>query len=158
MSVLCGCTQENENNSYYINQQYGFQIIPPTNWTVSENTLDTVKFFCPDQNDYQINLAIKPPITSNETVEVLGNQLIERYSESLFKNFTLFSKTQKTINGLNAYEIVFSEGQLPYMLEHKQVLFEKNDKVFSVIYTTLVYKYDTYIDVVDQSINTFTIL
>jgi hypothetical protein len=156
--ILSGCTEVNQDDSFYINQMYEFEIIPPTGWTINENTTDPVKFFCPDQNDYPINLAVREPITSNETVSSLGELLIERYSESFFKNFTLISSSQTTINGLNAYELVYSEGQEPNMLQHKQVLFEKNKKIFSLTYTSLVDTYDTYISVVDQSINTFTVI
>jgi hypothetical protein len=156
--ILGGCTQDNIDDSRYINQNYGFTIIPPKDWIVNENTIDPVKFFCPDQNEYQINVAVKEPITSNETVGTLGEQLIERYSTSYFKNFTLIFSNQTTINGLNAFDLVYSEGQEPNMLQHKQVLFEKNKKIFSVIYTSLVVTYETYISVVDQSINSFTII
>jgi len=155
--VFCGCTQENQDNSHYINQMYGFDIIPPAGWIINENTLDPVKFFCPDQNVYQINLAVKEPITSNDTVTNIGEQLIQSYSERLFKNFSLISKSQRIINGLDAYELVYSQGMEPNMLQHKQVLFKKDNRVFSVTYISLVDTYDTYISVVDQSINTFHI-
>ncbi len=156
--IFSGCTQENEDDSRYINQNYGFEIIPPVDWIINENTIDLVKFFCPDENVYQINLAVKEPIMSNETLGSLSQQLIELYSESFFKNFTLISNNQRTINGLSAYELVYSEGQQPYMLQHKQVLFKKDNRVFSVTYISLVNTYDTYISVVDQSINSFRII
>jgi hypothetical protein len=156
--ALSGCTQVSENNLRYINQKYGFEIIPPAGWITNENTQDPVKFFCPDQNDYQINLAIKEPITTNETLLNVSEQLIEHYSQTYFKNFLLISSNQRTINGLNTYELVYSEGQEPNMLQHKQVLFEKNKKIYSLAYTSLVDTYDTYISVVDQSINSFTII
>jgi hypothetical protein len=158
-TVLSGCTQENNHqNLSYINQEYGFELIPPEGWTVNENTQDPVKFFCPDQNDYQVNLAIKKPILSNETLNTAVEQLIGYYTESYFKNFSLISSKPMTINDLDAYEIVFSEGREPYLLQHKQVFFEKNKKIYSIVYTSLVTTFDTYISVVDQSINSFTII
>jgi hypothetical protein len=156
--TLGGCTEDNQNNPRYINTNYGFEIMPPTGWTTNENTLDPVKFFCPDKNDYQINLAVKAPLTSNETLSTLVDQLIEKYSTTFFKNFTLISSNHTTINGLDAYELVYSEGQLPYMLQHKQVFFGKNNTIFTVIYTSLVTTYETYISVVDESISTFTVI
>jgi hypothetical protein len=121
--ALSGCTQESENNPRYINQEFGFEIIPPAGWIINENTQDPVKFFCPDQNVYQINLAIKEPITTNDTLISVSEKLIEYYSQTYFKNFSLISSNQKIINGLNAYELVYSQGQEPNMLQHKQVFF-----------------------------------
>lgn len=156
--VFCGCTQEDQDNTRYINMMYGFDIIPPVGWIINENTVDPVKFFCPDQNVYQINLAIKAPITSNDTLTNIGEQLIQSYSEKIFKNFSLISNSQRVINGLDAYELVYSQGMQPNMLQHKQVLFKKDNRVFSVTYISLVDTYDTYISVVDQSINSFRII
>jgi hypothetical protein len=157
--ALSGCTQEdNKNNLSYVNQEFGFGLNPPAGWNQSENTLDLVKFFCPDQNDYPVNLGIKTPILSNETLNSVVEQLIEYYSNTSFKNFSLLSSDPKTINGINAFEMVYSEGQEPYMLQHKQVLFEENNQIFSLTYTSLVSTYDRYISVVDQSINSFTII
>jgi len=156
--ILGGCAQNNQNDSYYTNQVYQFKIIPPIGWITNENTVDPVKFFCPDQNDYQINLAVNKPITSNETLSTVVDQLIERYSTTFFENFTLISRNHTTINGLDAYELVFSEGREPNMLQHKQVLFGKNNIIFTVIYTSLVRTYGTYISVVDDSINSFEII
>jgi len=84
--------------------------------------------------------------------------LIDYYSHTSFKNFLLISSEPKTINGINAYEMVYSEGQEPYMLQHKQVLFEKNEKIYSLTYISLASTFDTYISVVDQSINSFTLI
>jgi hypothetical protein len=157
--TLSGCTQEDKQPTLgYINQEYGFGLNPPAGWTINENTQDIVKFFCPDQNDYQINLAIKKPVISNETLNDVVEQLIEYYSHSFFKNFTQISSKPITVNGLNAYEIVYSEGQEPYLLQHKQVLIEDNKKIYSLTYISLVDTFDTYISVVDQSINSFTII
>lgn len=54
--------------------------------------------------------------------------------------------------------MVYSEGQEPYMLQHKQILLEKNEKIYSLTYTSLVNTFDIYISVVDQSINSFTLI
>jgi hypothetical protein len=159
MIALSGCTQEdNKNNLSYVNQEFGFGLNPPLGWTQTENTQDLAKFICPDQNDYPVNLGIKTPIESNGTLNNVVEQLIEYYSNVSFKNFLLLSSEPRTINGLNAYEMVYSEGQEPYMLQHKQVLFEKNNKIYSLTYISLVSTYDRYISVVDQSINSFTII
>jgi hypothetical protein len=153
--ALSGCTQENGKNPYYMNQEYGFEIIPPVGWTVNENTTDPVKFFCPDKNEYQINVAVKAPISINESLDQAGEQLIEFYSQTYFKNFVLISSSQRTINNISAFEIVFSQGLEPNLIQQKQVLFERNGTIISVTYTSLVVTYDTYISVVDPSINSF---
>lgn len=156
--ALSGCTQENEKNPYYVNQEYGFEIIPPAGWTINENTTDPVKFFCPDKNEYQINVAVKAPVTINESLDKVGEQLIEYYSQTYFKNFVLISSDQRTINNISAFEIVYSQGLEPNLIQQKQVLFERNETIISVTYTSLVVTYDSYISVVDTSINSFRYL
>jgi hypothetical protein len=45
--------------------------------------------------------------------------MIESYTHTYFKNFSLISSELKIDNSLNAHEMVYSEGQEPYMLQHK---------------------------------------
>jgi hypothetical protein len=155
--VVSGCTQENSQPSFgYVNEEYGFGLNPPQNWTINENSQDLVKFMCPDHHDYQINFGIKAPVVMNGTLSNVTDQLITYYNNH-FKNFVLISRELTTINGVDASEIVLSEGLEPNMLQHKQALIEKNGKIYSLTYIALVVDYNTYISVIDQSIQSFTI-
>ncbi len=157
--ALSGCMDEgNKPNLVYVNEEYGFGLNPPEGWIVNEQTYDPVKFFCPDQNDYQVHIVINRPVTLNLTLEDIADDLLGRYEESYFKNFSLISRTPKTINNMNAYELVYTEGKEPNMLQHKQILYQKDEIVFTLTYNSLVRTYDTYIAVVDQCIDSFMIL
>ena len=157
---LSGCTEnEPQPPLTYVNEDYGFGLNPPEGWTINLNTSDPVKFFCPDQNDYQVHIAVKKPVLSNDTLEDAVNQLIEFYTETFFENFALISSQSKQINGLNAYELVYSEGRQPNLLQHKQMLFEKvnGTYIYTLTYIALVRDYNRYVSVVDQCINSFTL-
>lgn len=157
--AISGCMDEgNKPTLGYVNEEYGFGLNPPEGWIVNEQTYDPVKFFCPDQNDYQVHIVINRPVNLNQTLEEIANELLERYEESYFKNFSLISRTPRTINNMSAYELVYTEGKEPNMLQHKQILYQKDEIVFTLTYNSLVRTYDTYISVVDESIDSFMIL
>lgn len=156
--ALSGCIDEgNQHNLEYVNEEYGFGINPPDGWSINDQTYDPVKFFCPDQNDYQVHIVINRPVNLNQTLEEIADELLERYEESYFKNFTLISRVPKTINNMNVYELVYMQGREPNMLQHKQILYQKDETVFTLTYNSLVRDYDTYIAVVDKSIHSFMI-
>lgn len=157
--TLSGCLEgDNQSNLRYINKEYGFGLNPPEGWIINEQTYDPVKFFCPDQNEYQVHIVINRPAQLNQTLEEIADELLIRYEQSYFTNFTLISRTPKTINTLNAYELVYTQGIQPYVLQHKQILYQKDEKIITLTYISLARTYQTYISVVDQSINSFIML
>lgn len=143
--------------SEYVNEEYEFEINTPDGWIVNEQTYDPVKFFCPDQNDYQVHIVINRPVNLNQTLEEIADELLERYEKSYFKNFTLISWVPTTVNNMNIYELVYTQGREPNMLQHKQILYQKDETVFTLTYNSLVRSYDTYIAVVNKSIHSFMI-
>lgn len=158
--LLSGCTENTPQPALaYVNEEYGFGLNPPEGWTTNLNTTDPVKFFCPDQNDYQVHIAVKKPVLLNDTLKDAADQLIDFYTQTFFENFALISSQSKQINGLNAYELVYSEGRQPNLLQHKQMLFEKenNTYIYTLTYIALVRDYNRYIAVVDECINSFTL-
>lgn len=100
---------------------------------------------------------INRPVNLNQTLEEIADELLERYEKSYFKNFTLISWVPTTVNNMNIYELVYTQGREPNMLQHKQILYQKDETVFTLTYNSLVRSYDIYIAVVNKSIHSFMI-
>ena len=164
--------------------QYGFGINPPVEfrfghgympqeyWYVNESARGyEVIFELEDSSWSKMNVSLTINridfLKNNELVPryVFDNRSLETYASDNMKywygaytNVTYISNTTTTINDMNAYVSVFSglwyETQ---MYKQKHVYVEKSGVVFNIIYFAIKSLYDEYIDVVDDSINSFTI-
>ena len=96
-------------------------------------------------------------IFDNRSLEAYASDQM-RYFYDFYSNITYISNTTTTINGMGAYESVFTGlwGETP-MYKIKIVFVEKNGGHFVIFYTAPLSLYDEYIDDVGQSINSFTI-
>lgn len=155
---LSGCIQD-ESSDYYINTEFGFSINPPDGWTLVE-TEDKIEFYG-IENEYgtggnymDISLIThEPGDTLNETL----NKAIENASKEI-ANFTLHSQQEKTVNELNAYEIIWGFYIDEDEYKVKQIGIEKDDKVFFISYSSPIHTYDTYLSDFDESLSSFTIV
>ena len=160
---LGGCIQQQDplKGLGYVNKQYGFGLNPPEGWTTDENDQfgAVVRFDSPIENSSAVNLGITKSYTLNasETLNIVVEQLLAQYPV-VITNFTLVSNSARTVNGMNAHEIIYTFVQGIYALKGRQVIIEKNKKVFFLTYTALPDRYDIYNSVVEQSINSFTII
>jgi len=159
---LIGCTENTEkngsNNLQYLNEEYSFGLNPPEGWFVDENSsLIIVNFYIPAGKSVA-SLSVMKPVTlkNGETLKNLTEQALEEYP-TLMENFTLISSNERTINGMNAYEIVYNFSQGNYTFVRKEVPIQKNDKIFTILYSIIQSSYNTFEDVVYLSIDSFTI-
>jgi hypothetical protein len=160
---LIGCTQNTEkngsNNLQYLNEEYGFGLNPPEGWTITnESTPFTAVYFYIIVEKSIINLVIMEPVTlkNGETLSNLTEQALKEYPNYM-KNFTLISSNERTINDMNAYEIVYNFTQDNHTYTRKQVMIQNNNEYFTIMYSAIQSSYNIYNDVVEQSINSFTI-
>jgi hypothetical protein len=159
---LSGCTQEDPLKGLgYINKQYGFGFNPPEGWAVNESGMmgSLAVFIGPIVDPFSVNIVITTSdLASGETLASTIQAVIENYT-IYYPNFLLGSESGRTINGLNAYEIVYTYTynytQGIYQIEQKQVAIEKNGKVIILTYSALETSYDAYLAVFEQSASSF---
>jgi hypothetical protein len=159
---LSGCTQQQDALSGlgYKNTKYGFGFNPPEGWTVNESgTLGSVAiFYGPTEEGITVNIVITTTqLSTGDTLSNMTNNILAYY-ENFFTNFSLISSNASTVNGMNAYEIVYIYTQGVNDIIQKQVAIEKNTKVLILTYTGTFTSYDTYVSAFDQSVNSVVIL
>lgn len=162
---LCGCfgtTQDDRLSGLgYSNTYYGIGINPPAGWSVLENDPygAIVRFYEPVEEGMNINLGVNGPgaLYTGQTLNSAVEEIIETYTD-LFNNFTLLLSNSRTVNGMNAHEIIYTLTQDDIQLKHKMVCVEKNGKVYILTYGATVNSYDDYLSIVEESINSLVII
>jgi hypothetical protein len=156
---LSGCTHTNTDvlrGLHYTNAKYGFGLNPPEGWTVQESPYfngTMILFRGPKVlgNFTTDMIIIIDPSFSGTTLRNCANKTIEPFSNNT--NFSIVSNTAITLNGMNAYELVYSIN----LLEEKWVFVEKNSFVLALSYSTLTSTYPTYVSDFDTSVNSLVI-
>ena len=87
----------------------------------------------------------------------LAIKCIESWKKYL-PDYEIISETEKVINGMNAYEVVGAFTLETIEMKSKSIYIEKNRVCFIITYVAILDDYDTYLSIVDQSINSFTIV
>jgi len=155
---LCGCISEDPLEGLdYINDDYGFGLNPPDGWVMNESTKENfiVKF---NTSDEVALIIIISEYGNGDTLESHAEWEIEIFEDDS-DDFTLISKKSRTINNIDAYEIVYTDklNAIDYTVETKEVLVELNNVVLTLVYYASIDLYDTYLSDFENSINTFTI-
>jgi len=178
---LVGCVEESEKDPLgglgYIDAEFGFGYNPPSGW-YSED-IGTIKRFSPFDFNYSswndIIFIIAPGFvvdlenTLNKTFTTQG--LIDYYID-LDKDdrINITSIEEISFKNLNCIEIFMSANatktetsgldsiQVNYIMLIKTLTIIKDEKFFQVQYNAPEDLYDTYIDVVNESINSLVIV
>ena len=180
--------QKTDNNPLdglkYVDEELGFGFNPPEGWrTYGSSNTNRIVSYHPSDTDEQISLTIIVPYMyeENETLYSLGENkksLYYTHTEEIPNatvNYTINNLTSKntTINGNPAYEIFCNSTvetnsydepwNQTYYEMRKIFLIEKNKKLFEIYYVSEVYEnsgelYEYYLPLVNQSINSFTII
>ena len=156
---LSGCTDTKKDvlsGLQYTNEKYGFGLNPPEGWTVQEAPMPNgtmIMFIGPKVlGNFTTNMLISIDTSySGSTLKNLSNKMIEPFLNNA--NFSLLLSTGSTINGMHAYEVVYTMG----LLEQKWVIIEKNTMILLIGYSTLTSSYDTYLPAFDKSVNSLVI-
>lgn len=98
----------------------------PDTWNITSEDNSTVSFF--DTEDLYNVTIIKQRKPQGYS---LKNSLELNSAGNINKNFQLLSKNNLTVNGLEAYENNYRINDT----QRKEIWFEKNNKIYSVIYT-----------------------
>ena len=99
------------SNLGYSNEEYGFGLNPPAGWTANESGFmgTIVIFYAPNDNDNikeNINI-VSTELTSGTTLSSYVDSVQDQVSNYL-TNSTLISSNAITVNGMNAYEYVYT--------------------------------------------------
>lgn len=157
--VFCsGCTTTVSQRSY-TNTTYGFSLDPPTGWSVVENVSPMAAVRCaPPGESNDASLAVDAPVILSEglALSTFADHLEELFSENT-KNFSVVSRGETAIGGLNAYEITcfYEVNQTVFHL--KQVAVLKTRTVFIITFVAMSDLYSTDIAAVDECIDSFLI-
>jgi len=165
---LSGCTQEDALSGLgYSNRYYGFGLNPPKGWTVqgkNTSSATVASFLCSSASESEVKIIIFEPATLDGETLDSGVELTLGFYSNALPNYSLISENARSVNGMNAYEIVFNCTNCFYVeneeleIKIKEVFVEKNGMVFIIHYSATPDAYDTYLSIVEQSINSFTIV
>ena len=142
---------------HYVNTDLRFGINPPDGWLItpidSENTPNAVTL------SYNSFLGFPPKIVITQTpFELNASVTLNNVVDEMLKIYPNATKTETTINGRDAYEIMYpSYNYFNYNIKHKEVWVGAYEKIFILAYHATEDDYLNYLSIVDDSINSFTI-
>jgi hypothetical protein len=165
---LQGTKSDPLNNLKYVNREFEFGFNPPDGWNLGLETGGGVYFNYTTNEDNSEPLWLivwaSTPVGYKETLNSYVNQTLELLANSTLENFSLISNNERTVNGMNAYEFVSTynyydnQTKIKYERKVKLVYVEKNGRIFNIQYAGRPDLYDEYESVVEQSINSLTII
>lgn len=94
-------------------------------------------------------------LSSGRSLKTLTEETLRYYTMN--KNYTLISNTTRTVKGIDAYEMIFNVTISSIPMKQEEILIEKNDIVYVLIYIALSDLYEIYSSAIEESINSFTI-
>ena len=157
----------------YADYKNGWGFNPPDGWEVDDRVHSFVVTSPPGNDSDYVGLYIEVGIiTSSSDIDKIIDEIAQSEMES-FKNewwlnttanFSLISYGKKTINGMDSFEIIFSyrdiyeNGTIGPERTDKRIFLLKGSRVLLLNYVGLSNYYNKYESVVNQSINSFTIV
>lgn len=148
----------------YESPVYGIRTQYPDGWDViiqnTSNSLLSLRFNSPPENDtdsFRENVRLEINTVSNNTaLSNFTSATLTSYLE-LYPDLELIelSSTNLTNNAIPAYKLVGSLTQEG--LDFMQILAIKEDKVYSILYSSEKAKYSTYLPIIEEMINSFEV-
>jgi hypothetical protein len=163
---------DNISLSEYSNPYYGFEIEYPSDWTSSESDI-------PSNTTIYSVLNIVPPISEDpnlttnlqigiEDLEIEQLPSLEQYTRdtinayrNAYSNFTLESaKTNSTISGMPAYEIIFTDSSdgIDRKLVETGIIDETSNRAYYLFFETDNSTYDQFYPVARDIISSFQLV
>jgi hypothetical protein len=153
----------------YTDYDLGFGFNPPEGWTIQG--LGSIDCFPPRgmNASEEVSLRVSIPIGPTYDIWHTTEEMKEAYRAMLSRwsnqsaNFSLVSQHSRTLNGVDAYEFVYTYNETPNNvtvppMKEKTILFARHNKGYMIIYQGLESLYSTYDDVAEQSINSMRFL
>lgn len=154
-----GDTSEFKNSTCIFN--------PPEGWIKSQENENSVKFIGPTEDGFVVQLQVwfgTVNITGNlgDFFIKIVNESMEKIEHISFTNCSIISSKNRTVNGMNAYEIVISfnitNNNISRQVRQKQVMVEQNGKAVIFWYLPGTLKtYEKYDNLIEQSLNSLII-
>ena len=149
------------SNLGYINNEKGFGLNPPAGWTTDTSGLfgSTVIFYGPtDASNFRANMNIVlDKLSSGITLSFYADSA-KNLLNNYLTNPTFILSTTRTVNGMNAYEYVYTYTQGIYNIKAKQVIVEKNSKLVIISCGSIIDSYDDFSNTFEQCINSLKIV
>jgi hypothetical protein len=141
----------------YLNEEYSFSIEPPAGWTVDDTSKTfVVVFYGPIEEDFMVNANVavdSTTLTLEDYVSETKDDL-----QRVLPEYTLVSEGKRTINDVDAYELVFTFIMENKQAKMKQVILIEADRVFIITYGALTTTYDKHLSTFEPSVETFRFL
>jgi hypothetical protein len=151
------------NFSEYRSPKYKIRIIYPEEWTMLDLPTDTVvDFLAPLENEddtFQENLNVvvqdvgDKPLSLYEYAEISIAQI-----NDMFEDSKILSVEDTTLDGNSAHRLIHTAKYGEYELKWMQIYTIKNRKVYLITYTAEREKYDAYLDIILDMVDSFRIL
>jgi hypothetical protein len=138
----------------YTNTNFRFGLNPPAGWSINETTTGAFGVYFVNHNT-TASLAVYAPysLSGGETLQSYAMNDVESFRTNI-NDFSLISSVSKTINGLNAYEIVYTGTIGTSFVKQSQTYIEKDGHMIIAVYTgNPPSSFDLNLLTVDQSIN-----
>ena len=164
-------TLEKQENSFlpylkYSNEVGEFGLNPPEGWTVREdnNPEPSVIVELPTSLESKEYLYFVVRVydtldqlsySNKEYLDFYVNEYLNYFTNFDDENYTLISHNERSINNMEAYEFIIIYDDL---MKEKEILVEKNSRIFQIIYRGPPELYDTYESIFEQSMNTLVII
>jgi hypothetical protein len=143
----------------YENTIFGFSITPPASWIIYENPEQTGILYVAAifQNpDWDARIDVWVEDTNNSLMDY--REGIEEILADSYENSKLLSEQNRSVDGLDCYEVVFTATQNFLVLKYKQAYFVGNGKLYVVICSAWESEYSYSISDFDASISSFRII
>ena len=157
-SLVSGNLLAYESPDYGITTQY------PEGWEIliqrTSNSSISLRFDSPPENDtdtYRENIILEINTISNNTaLSNFTGAALASYLES-FSDFELIELTSTNLanNTIPAYKLVGSRTQEG--LDFMQIVAMKDDKVYTILYSSEKTRYSTYLPIIEKMINSFEV-
>jgi hypothetical protein len=136
----------------------------PDGWEIliqnTSNSSLSLRFYSPPENDtdtYRENVILEINTISNNTaLSNFTGAALASYLES-FSDFELIELTSTNLanNTIPAYKLVGSRTQEG--LDFMQIVAMKDDKVYTILYSSEKTRYSTYLPIIEKMINSFEV-
>jgi hypothetical protein len=144
----------------YVDASTGYGFNPPEGWikNSSLSVYDSLIVFEPPSGTIplpQLSLLVGERIgLFNKTLEGVVKKW---HKPNPVNNFVLISESNRTINGLNAFEYIYTETVKNKVTKNKIIGVEKNRKVLLFEYFSPPEVYEKYLPAIERSINSVVI-
>jgi hypothetical protein len=158
LCVLSGCLKV-EITREYINQEYGCALDPPSGWQVceSEKNDTIITFSTSDCSEARLTIFKPYTLSMGLALSTFADDIEETLPEQV-DNFSVLFRDERTIGGFQGYEIVYAYCENGSSLKAKTVGVLKTRTVFLLSFVVPEFCFDSMLEVVDESMDSFQII